>query len=241
MPISRRSALGTIAALISLPVLAPVKGQAAPSMRIGIIGAGWLGGTVGRAWVRAGHEVLFSSRHPEELVSMTRELGSRASAGTPGQAAEFGSVLLFAVPYDALPQLGRDLKDAISGKIVLDACNPSPGSDNSLSREANANGVGPVSVRYLPQTKLVRAFSAVDATAVESSGQRESGKLGVPIAGDDTQAVRVAAQLVVDAGCEPVIVGDLASARSFQRGGPGFRANTTAPQLRRLLNLPNTN
>ncbi|MFP2958464.1 NAD(P)-binding domain-containing protein [Myxococcus sp. 1LA] len=64
-------------------------------MRIGVIGAGWLGGTVGRLWVKAGHEVLFSSRHPEELVSMAQELGPRASVGTPRQAAEFGTVLLF--------------------------------------------------------------------------------------------------------------------------------------------------
>ena len=87
------------------------KGSAKP-MRIGVIGAGALGGTVGRVLVKAGHEVKFSSRHPEELAAMMRELGPRASVGTPGEAAEFGTVLLFAVPYEALPQLGRDLKDA---------------------------------------------------------------------------------------------------------------------------------
>lgn len=206
--------------------------------RIGIIGAGWLGGTVGRLWVQAGHEVLFSSRHPEELAPMARELGSRAFVGLPSQAAEFGTILLFAVPYDALPQLGRDLQASLRGKIVLDACNPSGGSGNELAQEAAANGVGTTSAKYLPGTRLVRVFSAVDATAVDASAKRQSGKLGVPIAGDDPEAVKVAAQLARDAGCEPVIVGDLAAARSFQRGGPGFRANTTAPELRRLLGLP---
>jgi predicted dinucleotide-binding enzyme len=75
-------------------------------MRIGIVGTGSLGGSVGRLWVQAGHEVLFSSRNPDELVAMTRQLGPRASAGTSLQAAEFGAVVLFAVPHDALPQLG---------------------------------------------------------------------------------------------------------------------------------------
>jgi 8-hydroxy-5-deazaflavin:NADPH oxidoreductase len=206
--------------------------------RIGVIGAGSLGGTVGRLWVKAGHEVLFSSRHPEELVSTTRELGPRATVGTPLQAAEFGTILLFAVPYDALPQLGKDLGGAIRGKIVLDACNPSAGSSSALAREAEANGVGGTSAKLLPGTRLVRAFSAVDATAVEASARRATGKLGVPLAGNDREAVQVAAQLVIDAGCEPVVVGDLAAARSFQRGGPGFRANTTASELRRLLGLP---
>ena len=238
MSFSRRSVLGILAAFAALQALVPEKGRAAQAKRIGIIGAGSLGGTVGRLWVQAGHEVLFSSRHPDELVSMTRQLGPRASAGTPRQAAEFGPVVLIAVPYDALPQLGRELQDALRGKIVLDATNPGPGSDDALAREAMANGVGPTSAKYLPGTRLVRAFSAVDASAVAASAGRQSGKLAVPVAGDDAQAVQVAAQLVRDAGCEPLVVGNLAAASSFQRGGPGFRANTTAPELRRLLGLP---
>lgn len=199
-------------------------------MRIGVIGAGWLGGTVGKIWLQAGHEVLFSSRHPEKLASMARELGPRASVGTTRQAAEFGPVVLIAVPYDALPGVGRELGEALRGKVVLDACNPSPGN-----ADAETRGVGAMSAGYLPATRLVRAFSAVDATAVEASFDGSGRKLGVPLAGDDAEAVRVAAQLVRDAGCEPVVVGDLAAARGFQRGGPGFRANTTAPDLRRRL------
>lgn len=206
-------------------------------MRIGVIGAGELGGTVGRLLVQAGHEVMFSSRHPEELVSMARELGPRASVGTPLQAAEFGTVLLFAVPYDALPQLGCDLREAMLGKIVLDACNPSSGNASQLAQAAQANGVAETSAKQLPGTRLVRAFSAVDATDIEASASLKSGKLGVPLAGNDDKAVQIAAQLVRDIGSEPVVVGNLAAAHSFQRGGPGFRANTTAPELRRLLGL----
>ena len=233
MRLSRRLAFSVFAALAGS---LPVKGGAAAPLRIGVIGAGWLGGTVGRRWVEAGHEVRFSSRHPEELVATTRPLGPRASVGTPREAAEFGSVLLFAVPYAALPQLGRDLADAIRGKIVLDACNPGPSGDAGLTREAELNGAGAMSAKYLPATRLVRAFSAVDATAVAASGV--GGRmLGVPIAGDDEAAVRVAAQLVRDAGCEPVVVGGLADSGSFQRGGPGFRANTTPEELRRRLGL----
>jgi 8-hydroxy-5-deazaflavin:NADPH oxidoreductase len=239
--LSRRAALGVLATLASLPAFRPALTMAAEPRRIGVIGAGSLGGTVGRLWVRAGHEVMFSSRHPEQLASMTRELGPRASAGTPRQAAEFGSILLFATPYDALPKLGRDLSDALRGKIVLDACNPGPGDNSALTQEAHANGVAQTSAKLLAGTRLVRAFSAVDASAGASSAGRQSAKLGVPIAGDDTEAVQVAAQLVRDADCEPVVVGNLAAAAGFQRGGPAFRVNTTAPELRRLLGLPQAN
>jgi 8-hydroxy-5-deazaflavin:NADPH oxidoreductase len=110
--------------------------QPAKSMRIGVIGAGTLGGTVGRVLVQVGYEVKFSSRHPEELASLTRDLGPRASVGTSREAAKFGNVLLFAVPYEALPQLGRDLKDDIRGEVVLDACNVSSRTDSALARGA---------------------------------------------------------------------------------------------------------
>ncbi len=247
MKITRRSVLGAFGAIASLgalgglssaSTLAATLARTTVPKRIGVIGAGSLGGTVGSLWVQAGHEVFFSSRHPEELKSMVAGLGARASAGTPQEAAAFGSIILFAVPYSALPALGKALADALRGKIVLDACNPSAYSSDALVTEAQANGAGPTTAKYLPGTRVVRAFSAVDATAVAASAGRHDDKLGVPLAGDDAQAVAIAAQLVVDAGCEPVIVGNLASAKSFQRGGPGFRANTTAAELRRLLGLP---
>jgi 8-hydroxy-5-deazaflavin:NADPH oxidoreductase len=235
MPLSRRAALGGMLASASL--CSWRASAQTPITRIGVIGSGSLGGTVGRLWVRAGHAVLFSSRHPEELTDMARALGARASAGTVRQAATFGPVILLAVPYEAIPQIAHDLQHVLPGKIVLDACNPRAGSD-PVAREAYANGVGRTSAKLLPGARLVRAFSAVDATAIEASAGRQHDKLGVPLASDDPQALQVAAQLVRDAGCEPVIVGDLAASVSFQRGGPGFRANTTAPELRRLLKLP---
>ena len=205
-------------------------------MRIGVIGAGSLGGTVGSVLVKAGHEVKFSSRHPDELTAMARGLGPRASVGTPREAAQFGTVLLFAVPYEALPELGRDLKDAIRGKIVLDACNA--WGNTTIEKEAEANGNGPTSAKLLAATRLVRAFSAVDATQVAASFARQNEKLGVPLASDDAEAMQIAAQLVRDAGCEPVIVGNLADGKKFERGTPGFRAHLTAEKLRRLLGLP---
>ncbi|GMW05626.1 MAG: NADPH-dependent F420 reductase [Gammaproteobacteria bacterium] len=231
----RRTVLKGIGALAALSALAPLRSPAAEPLRIGVIGAGWQGGTLGRLWVRAGHEVMFSSRNLDRVRADIAGLGARATAGTSQQAAAFGSVLLFATPYDALPELGRELAEEIRGKIVLDACNPPAGS--ALAREAESIGVGVMSARLLPGTRLVRAFSSVDATQLEASAGRSTDKLAVPLASDDEDALHVAAQLVRDAGSEPVIVGPLAEARLFQRGGPGFRLHTNAPELRRRLGL----
>jgi 8-hydroxy-5-deazaflavin:NADPH oxidoreductase len=202
-------------------------------MRIGVIGAGWLGGTVGRLWVRSGHQVLFSSRHPERFANLARELGSRALTGSVADAAAFGPLVLIATPYAALPTIGRDHHKALQGKIVLDATNPSP--SDPLGRDAGLDGVGQISARLLPGSRLVRVFGAVDASAIEASAAGRGEPLAVPLAGDDPEAVETAILLVRDAGCEALLVGDLASARSFQRHGPGFRANTGLTRLRRLL------
>jgi len=224
--------------MAAMPWMLPDLAHSAAPTRIGVIGAGSLGATVGRLWVKAGHEVMFSSRHPEELEAMARELGSRASVGLPARAAEFGAVLLLAVPFMALPQVGRDLHHSYKGKIVLDSTNPWGTSSSDVYREARENGVAQTVAKYMTDARLVRAFSCVDANVLESSEARAGGRIGMPIASNDAQAMQVAASLVNDAGCDPVIVGNLASAVAFQPGGPGFRAHLTAPELRRRLGLP---
>jgi len=206
-------------------------------MKIGIIGAGWLGGTVGKVWIKAGHQVLFSSRHPEKQQRVAAMLGPLASGGTVEEAAAFGAVVLISVPYRALEALGQALRAPLAGKIVLDACNPYQPDPAALIREVEAEGVAEASARLLPGVRLVRAFSAVDATAIEASAAGRGQLLGVPLASNDSEALAVAGQLVRDAGCDPVTLGDLAAARRFQRGGAGFRAHLGAPALRRALGL----
>jgi ketol-acid reductoisomerase len=85
-------------------------------MKIGIIGSGHQGGSLGLVWAKAGHHVFFSSRHPEELKDLVAEAGPNAQAGTPEDAAKFGEVILIAVPYKALPQVGKDYASLIKVK-----------------------------------------------------------------------------------------------------------------------------
>ena len=92
----------------------PAAAQSGPnpsarSLKIGIIGSGRMGGSLGEFWAKAGHEVFFSSRHPEQLQDLVKRVGPRARAGTPREAAVFGEVILISVPYAALPEIGRRL------------------------------------------------------------------------------------------------------------------------------------
>jgi predicted dinucleotide-binding enzyme len=205
---------------------------------LGVIGSGHIGSTVGGLWVRAGHPVLFSSRHPEELSVLVTRLGPLARAGSVAQAIAFGHALLIAVPYRALPQIGRDDAAALGGKVVLDACNAVAARDGPIADEVERDGIGVTSQKLLPGTRLVRAFNTMSYMILAREANRAEPRLAIPIAGDDAGAVQIAAGLVRDAGFDPVVVGTLADARRFQRGGPGYGQPVSAAELRQVLALP---
>jgi predicted dinucleotide-binding enzyme len=209
---------------------------AAP-LKIGIIGAGEIGGTLATLWVQAGHEVLISSRHPEQLKPLAQSLGPRAHVGTPREAALFGPVVLISVPYAATPQIGRDLKAELAGKIVLDTGNPYPSRDGEMALEARRVGTGVASAQFLPGVRLVRAFNAINSGDLKSEAHRKGELFAIPLAGDDAQALEVAQQLVRDAGFTPVVVGPLSRAREFDVGTSVYTRLLTAPQLRKALGL----
>jgi predicted dinucleotide-binding enzyme len=217
---------------------APARAQGSSPSRIGVIGSGNIGGTIGRLWVKSGHPVLFSSRHPEELKGMVAKLGSLAQAGSVEQAVAFGEVLFIAVPYGAIPQVGRDYSAAMKGKIMLDACNAVSSRDGAIADEVEQNGIGVTTQKYFPGVHVVRAFNTMSYAVFAREANRPDPKLAIPIAGDDPKAVQVAAALVRDAGFDPVPVGTLADARRFQRGQPGYGQQVTAAELKQKLSLP---
>jgi 8-hydroxy-5-deazaflavin:NADPH oxidoreductase len=233
----RRAVLGATGALILSTALSPTRSLAQNKARIGIIGSGHIGGTIGGLWVKAGHPVLFSSRHPDELKDMVAGLGALAQAGTVDKAIAFGDVVFVAVPYGALPQVGREHAAALKGKIVLDACNATAARDGAIAEEVEQNGIGVTSQKYLPGTRLVRCFNTMSYMIFAKEANRPDPKLAIPIAGDDAEAVKVAEGLIRDAGFDPVVVGKLADAKRFQRGNPGYGQQVSAAELRQKLNL----
>lgn len=211
--------------------------DASASLRIGIIGTGRIGGALAEHWARAGHQLLISSRHPEQLKPLAARLGAKVRVGTPAEAAAFGDVLLISVPYGALPQVGRDYAAAMRGKVVLETGNPFPARDGDMAEAAQAKGTGIASAEYLPGVRLVRAFTSVPHTAVQAEAHRKGELIGVPLAADDPAARQVAERLVRDAGFEPVVVGGLARAREFDVGTAAFGRALSAAELRRTLGL----
>jgi len=201
-------------------------------LKIGIIGTGRIGGALARAWVKAGHEVFVSSRHPEELKGLVAELGPRAHAGTPRQAAAFGAVVLVSVPYRAMPQIGTDFRAELAGKVILDTSNPNESRDGAMAADAQKLGAGPATAELLQSKRVVRAFNCIGAASLANDGFHQPERLALPIGGDDAEALATAEHLVQEIGFDPVVIGSLARTRVFDLGQPLATGKLTATEMR---------
>ena len=206
-------------------------------MQIGIIGAGMIGATLAKLWVDADHDVMVSSRHPEQLQSLVKQLGVRGSAGSPAAAANFGDVVMLTVPLKAVPDLGRDLAQALKGKIVLDTGNAYERRDGAAAHDAVAHRQGSAgwAAEMFPGARWVKAFNTVYFKTLESEAHRQGDRVGIPLASDDPDAMDLAASLVRDAGLDPVIVGPLARGKEFEPDTPPYNTGMSGRQLRALF------
>lgn len=214
-----KTAGGAAAALALGPVLVPAHAADAP-LRIGVIGSGRIGSALGGVWVKMGHQVMFSSRTLENDRKLAASLGPNARAGTPQEAAAFGDVLLVAVPYRAMPDVGKELGDRVKGKIVIDPANPFPNRDGEIANWAREKGAGLATAELLPGARVVRAFNAIGYATMAKAHETKGARIGMPMAGDDAKAIEVASRLIRDIGYEPVLVGGLAMGRYLMPGTP---------------------
>jgi predicted dinucleotide-binding enzyme len=233
-----RSALPLLTVTLTLGLattLGSVGARAADAVapaKIGIIGTGKIGSTLARAWVKAGHDVFVSSDHPEKLQALVAELAPHAQAGTPRQAAAFGSVILVSIPYRAMPQIGMELRAELAGKVILDTSNPVERRDGAMALDAQKKGAGVATAQLLHSKRVVRAFNCIGAPSLASDGFRKPAQLAIPIGGDDALALKVAERLIREIGFDPVVIGSLARTRVFDLGEPLAGGGLTAAEMR---------
>ena len=223
------AALG-LGGLAVRPARASAQTTASP-LKIGSVGAGRMGSALGALFIKAGHPVMFSSRHPENLKDLVAKLGPLAQAGTVEQAIAFGDVVVMVVPYSALEEIGKAHGKALAAKpLVLDICNPIARRDGEeLVKWANEQGgAGLASAKLLPGSHIVRAFNGISYRKVGEIAHRQGGLVGVPIAGDDPKAISIAEGLIRGIGFEPVLVGGLAMGKYLLPGTPLAEEHTPA-------------
>lgn len=208
----------------------------ASPLKIGSVGAGRMGGALGALFVKAGHPVMFSSRHPENIKPLAARLGPLAQVGTVEQAVAFGDVVVMVVPYSALEEIGKAHGRVIATKaLVIDVCNPIArrDGDNLVKWTDEQGGAGLASAKLLPGARIVRAFNGISYRRVGEIAYRPGGFVGVPIAGDDPKAIALAEGIIRGIGFEPVLVGGLAMGKYLLPGTPLAEEHTPA-EIRRI-------
>ncbi|WP_194816150.1 NADPH-dependent F420 reductase [Nocardia sp. XZ_19_385] len=188
-------------------------------MRIGIIGAGNMARALGGGWVAAGHDVVIGARNRAASAELAAAIGARA--GSIGEAAEFGEVVLLGLPVDALDEVLRSSAAALGGRILIDCtnafapdfANPHGPTTFPLSEEAVAERISAT----VPGAHVVKAFNLLAAEVWEGSERSFEGRtLAVPLCGDDPAALDRVAGLVEDLKLHPVRAGGLSRARYLE-------------------------
>jgi predicted dinucleotide-binding enzyme len=207
--------------------------------KIGIVGSGHIGGTLGILLAKAGYEILYSSRHPDALKELVKTAGPKACAGTVTEAVAFGDVIVLSVPLKAIPELDAETKRALQGKIVIDTSNPYPQRDGAIGEEARKEpgGMGTFVARLLPGAMIVRAFNSVYSEDLKKTMNNRGEKIGIPIASDDEEGLKATIELVERAGLDPVVVGGLSTSKLFDVGSAVYATSASAREIREKLNL----
>ena len=196
-------------------------------MNIGIIGAGKVGGGLGKLLARAGHQVFFSSRHPNRLEELVQQAGPGAYSGHVADAAHFGGVILFSPNFwnvdDALEATGP-----LEGKTVVDVTNPLEWNPNGrmIRSLPGSTTAGEELAKKLPDAHVVKAFSTVPASFIPHAFYRpgQLQRLVVFYCGDHGTAKIEVHQLIADCGFVGLDAGPLRLARELEAPGRLHRA-----------------
>jgi 8-hydroxy-5-deazaflavin:NADPH oxidoreductase len=186
-------------------------------LRVGILGAGLMGGKLGSILARAGYEVVFSySRNPRKLQRLARAAGSNARVGTPREAADDADALLLAVRWTQLEDVLAQTGD-LSGRVVLSCSMPMSPDDTELVIGLTSSGAEALAAR-VPRAQVVCAFGTVPSEVLWPvfEKRRQRARPDLVYCGDDRGAKEIAARLIRDAGFNPVDAGGLRTARFIE-------------------------
>ena len=182
-------------------------------MKIGIIGAGRIGGGIARQLGAAGHELkLAFSRDPARLEELAGQIGPAATTGPVADAAEFGEVVVISVPWSLLP-VALDQAGSLAGKIVIDTTNqygaPPLPAEGETAAQLNA--------ARMPGARYTKSFNTLTSAFQAEAATREGDERVVQwLCGDDADAKRIVAALIEDAGFVPVDLGGTADCAGME-------------------------
>lgn len=203
---------------------------------IGLIGAGHIGSQVARLAVKNGYDVIISnSRGPDSLKELVAELGPKARAGTPLEAAKAGDLVVVTVPLKAYKSVPVE---PLAGKIVIDTNNYYPQRDGQIRElDDESTTTSELLQAHLPKSKVVKGFNHIYANELTTHGSPAGtpNRRALVIAGDDAAAKATVTKLLDQFGFDTVDAGKLAEGWRIQRDTPGYGPRRNAEQLEKDL------
>ena len=184
-------------------------------VKIGIIGHGNVGGTLGKGWAKAGHVIKWGVRNPSDpkLATLITEAGANASAGTVSDAVDFGEVVVLTVPANAVQATIKEM-GKLSGKILLDATNPMKADFSGLEIGLTTSSAEEIA-GLATGARVVKIFNSTGAANMANPKYGDTS-LTMLYCGDDAEAKKVVAQLASDLGFDPIDAGGLSRARLLE-------------------------
>ena len=185
-------------------------------MKIGILGAGNMGGTLGRLWAELGHEVYFGLRDAESVKAQRAfsAVGDDAGWGTGADAAEFGDAILIAVPWEATQEVLTSIAPKLKGKVLIDCTNPIKPDLSGLVVGHTTSAAEEIA-RWAPGARVVKAFNTVGAGTLHDAKYGDHSA-SMFVCGDDEEAKKLVTQLADEIGFEVIDAGPLIEARYLE-------------------------
>ena len=221
---------------VEVPVANPIPHTKKP-IKIGVIGSGNIGGTVGELFARSGHQVMYSDRDDANAKAQAaRVAGTRA--GTVDEAIAFGDVLLIAIPFGAWPSFSKQYGAKLKGKTVIDPTNSNPARDGEMAKIVLTKpSTGEYVAEFLPGVKIIRAFNTSGYGTFAKEAGRPGEKMGIPVAANNAASLALGVRLINDVGFDAVPVGGgLHGSAKFELRGPASGVKTAA-ELKAAMGL----
>jgi 8-hydroxy-5-deazaflavin:NADPH oxidoreductase len=200
---------------------------------IGIIGSGHVGSSIAKAAIANGYDVVLSnSQGPASLSGLVKELGPHASAATPAEAAARADFAVVAIPITTIDQVPVE---PLEGKVVIATINYFPDRLGHISAIDNGSTTAPGLLQaHLPKSRVVRAFSMIDAADMSSDGhpQGDPRRRALALAGDDSDAKRLVAELYNQFGFDALDIGGLDESWRVDAGQKAFVTHQNLAQLK---------
>ncbi|MEM6844751.1 MAG: NAD(P)-binding domain-containing protein [Bacteroidota bacterium] len=208
------------------------------TFKIGIIGSGNIGGTLGIHFAKAGHQVMFSSRNPNQLTDLAEQAGTNASTGTIIEAFDFGDVILFAFPFGKVPEVARKVGSA-KGKVIIDANNYYPDRDgNEPGKEMRKKELleSEWTALYFPGAHIVKAFNTIWFKRLEEKAFAQSDRLGVVFTASNAKGREVLETILRSIHFDGLYLGDLSKSKITQPNEELYNLDSlTREELRKRI------